>query len=70
MEEEEDEDLYEDNTAQLLEKYADEDDEDEDDFNEGSAINYRYHYESPFDSSRDKDMVIQILVRICLYRKI
>ena len=42
----------------MLEKYANDDDDEEEDFFEGSGIQYNYHYDSPFDSTRDKDLLV------------
>ena len=52
----------------MLEKYANEE-EDEEDFYEGSGINYGDQYDSPFDSSKDKQLLISALVTLPLLSK-
>lgn len=53
---------------QMLEKYANEDDDEEacDEYYGSEGVNYGFLYESPFNSSKDKEMFIQKLV-ICFY---
>ncbi len=49
---------------QLLEKYATEDDDEEacDEYYGTEGVNYAYFYESPYDSSKDKDIFVMKLV--------
>ncbi len=70
VDDENDDDLIEENTAQLLEKYMNEDDgEDEDSYNGGSGMNYSLLYDSPYDSDKDRLMLIEQLVYFYLCRE-
>ena len=69
MEEEEaEDDFYEENTMQMLEQLANEDDEDEngDEFYVSDGGNYSFNYDSPFDNSKDKEQVVAKLVNFLI----
>ena len=63
---EDDQDNYdEEDTLQMLEKYAEEDDEEEDQCEEyygTEGVNYAFLYDSPYDSTKDKDYFVDRLV--------
>ena len=48
---------------QMLERYVNEE-EDEEDYYEGAGVTYNYLYDSPFDDTKDKDLLMQALVRV------
>jgi hypothetical protein len=65
-EEAEDED-YDDNTAQMLERLANEDEEDVD-YYASDGGNYSYMYCSPYDCHRDSHLMVQKLVNMGIFR--
>ncbi len=61
--------MYEENTAQMLQKYANDEDESED-YVEGSGMQYNYLYNSPFDAAKDRETLVQHIVIYLLFRKV
>jgi hypothetical protein len=68
LEDEEGEDeYYEDNTVQMLERFANEEEEDVD-YYVSDGGNYSYMYRSPYDCRHDAEMIAQKLVNVVVFR--
>lgn len=59
---------FEQNTVQMLQKFANEDDDDAD-YYISSGGNYSYLYDSPFDSTKDANKLVAKLVNYFLFQK-
>lgn len=59
---------------QMLQKYGEQEDcEEYDVFHDNNGVNYAFFYDSPFDSSKDRDFLVNTLVRffiICVQKSL